>query len=80
MSLQIAILYARCEKSDRRSRPHGSSRTSSRRRGHETTLVDAMEQGLPLLDPMYKENEKGKAPAVRSGWPISTAPPMPLSF
>jgi NAD(P)H-dependent FMN reductase len=33
-------------------------------RGHEVTLVDPMELQLPLLDRMYKEYEKGKAPAV----------------
>jgi NAD(P)H-dependent FMN reductase len=34
------------------------------RRGHETTLIDPLEQRLPLLDRMYKEYEKGEAPAV----------------
>ena len=33
-------------------------------RGHEVTLVDPMELQLPLLDRMYKEYEKGKAPPV----------------
>ena len=33
-------------------------------RGHEVTLVDPVELRLPLLDRMYKEYEKGKAPAV----------------
>jgi NAD(P)H-dependent FMN reductase len=32
-------------------------------RGHEATLVDAMELKLPLLDRMYKEHPKGEAPA-----------------
>ena len=31
-------------------------------RGHEATLVDAMELKLPLLDRMYKEHPKGQAP------------------
>jgi NAD(P)H-dependent FMN reductase len=34
------------------------------RRGHRTKLVDALELNLPLLDRMYKEYEKGEAPAV----------------
>ena len=33
-------------------------------RGHDLTLVDPLEVKLPLLDRMYKEYEKGKAPAV----------------
>ena len=33
-------------------------------RGHDVTLVDPLELDLPLLDRMYKEHEKGKAPAV----------------
>ena len=33
-------------------------------RGHEVTLVDPKELQLPLLDRMYKEYEKGSAPAV----------------
>lgn len=33
-------------------------------RGHEAVLVDPLELQLPLLDRMYKEHEKGKAPSV----------------
>lgn len=33
-------------------------------RGHELTVVDPVEVQLPLLDRMYKEYEKGTAPAV----------------
>ena len=33
-------------------------------RGHIVTLVDPMSVQLPLLDRMYKEYEKGKAPSV----------------
>jgi len=35
---------------------------SFRDRGHEVTLVDPAEIGLPLLDRMYKEYERGTAP------------------
>jgi NAD(P)H-dependent FMN reductase len=31
-------------------------------RGHDASLVDAMELQLPLLDRMYKEHPKGQAP------------------
>lgn len=37
---------------------------SLKARGHEVTLVDPVEVGLPLLDRMYKEYEKGNAPRV----------------
>ncbi|MBV8767510.1 MAG: NAD(P)H-dependent oxidoreductase [Hyphomicrobiales bacterium] len=33
-------------------------------RGHEPVLVDPLEKKLPLLDRMYKEFPKGKAPKV----------------
>ena len=33
-------------------------------RGHEVTIVDPVLVQLPLLDRMYKEYDKGKAPAV----------------
>lgn len=33
-------------------------------RGHDVTLVDPVEMRVPLLDRMYKEYEKGKAPEV----------------
>ncbi len=33
-------------------------------RGHRTTLVDPVEEQLPLLDRMYKEYPKGEAPEV----------------
>jgi NAD(P)H-dependent FMN reductase len=33
------------------------------RRGHQVTLVDALELQLPLLDRMYKEYAAGEAPA-----------------
>ena len=36
-------------------------------RGHDVTLVDPKLLQLPLLDRMYKEYEKGKAPPVLEG-------------
>lgn len=33
------------------------------KRGHKVTLVDPLEHRLPMLDKMYKEYEKGEAPA-----------------
>jgi NAD(P)H-dependent FMN reductase len=37
---------------------------SCQSRGHEVELVDPVEKGLPLLDPMYKEYPKGEAPVA----------------
>jgi hypothetical protein len=36
--------------------------TSLAARGHDVTLLDALELRLPLLDKMYKEYPKGGAP------------------
>ena len=33
-------------------------------RGHDVVFVDAMERQLPLLDRMYKEYDRGEAPAT----------------
>src|SRR5262249_1810741 len=35
---------------------------SCRARGHGTTLIDPLEEGLPLLDRVYKEYPPGQAP------------------
>ena len=35
-----------------------------RARGDDVELIDAREVGLPMLDRMYKEHPKGRAPAV----------------
>src|SRR5207247_7293761 len=37
---------------------------SLKARGHDVTVVDPVSEQLPLLDRMYKEYEKGKAPAL----------------
>ena len=64
MTLNIALLY-------------GSVRTERKgigfarfleaqvaRRGHNATLIDALEHRIPLLDKMYKEYPAGAAPAA----------------
>lgn len=35
-----------------------------RGRRHQTTLIDPLEERLPLLEKMYKEYEKGQAPEI----------------
>ena len=47
-----------------------------RGRGHQTTLIDPLEERLPLLEKMYKEYEKGQAPRSSNGWPHGSVRPM----
>src|SRR5258708_27192574 len=64
MSLSIPILYGSVRETRPGMRAGGLIDAQRQRRGHRTTLVDAAELRLPLLDRMYKEYEKGKAPDV----------------
>jgi len=62
MPLQIPILYGSVREARVGIRAVRFFDAALRRRGHNTTIVDAAEQQLPLLDRMYKEYELGKAP------------------
>jgi NAD(P)H-dependent FMN reductase len=64
MSLRIPILYGSVRETRQGIKAARFIERQLGERGHQTTLVDALEQGLPLLDRMYKEYEKGKAPEV----------------
>ncbi len=64
MSLHIAILYGSVREARAGIRVVRFVTAALHRRGHSTTLVDAAEQRLPLLDRMYKEYERGSAPKV----------------
>ena len=64
MSLHIAILYGSVREARAGIRVVRFLSSALRRRGHTTDVVDAAEQRLPLLDRMYKEYERGAAPAV----------------
>ncbi len=64
MSLHIAILYGSVREARAGIRVVRFLTAALRRRGHTTTVVDAAEQRLPLLDRMYKEYERGSAPKV----------------
>jgi NAD(P)H-dependent FMN reductase len=64
MPLHIAILYGSVREARAGIRVVRFLDAALRRRGHETSVVDAMEQRLPLLDRMYKEYERGSAPPV----------------
>jgi len=64
MSLRIAILYGSMREARNGIRVVRFLDAALRRRGHATSIVDAAEQRLPLLDRMYKEYERGSAPPV----------------
>ena len=64
MPLHIAILYGSVREARAGIRLVRFLDAALRRRGHTTTVVDAAEQRLPLLDRMYKEYERGSAPPV----------------
>ena len=64
MPLNIAILYGSVREARAGIRLVRFLDAALRRRGHETSIVDPAEQRLPLLDRMYKEYERGSAPAV----------------
>jgi len=64
MSLSIPILYGSVREARQGIKAARFIDAQLQRRGHATTLVDAAELRLPLLDRMYKEYAKGKAPEV----------------
>jgi NAD(P)H-dependent FMN reductase len=64
MPLHIAILYGSVREARAGIRVVRFLDAALRRRGHETSVVDAMELRLPLLDRMYKEYAPGSAPPV----------------
>jgi NAD(P)H-dependent FMN reductase len=64
MSLHIAILYGSVREARAGIRVVRFLSSALRRRGHTVDVVDAAEERLPLLDRMYKEYERGTAPAV----------------
>ena len=64
MSLRIAVLYGSVRETRQGIRAARFVGAQLKARGHDTTLVDAKECGLPLLDRMYKEYPKGEAPAA----------------
>jgi NAD(P)H-dependent FMN reductase len=64
MTLRFAVLFGSMRSNRAGIRAARFILEQLRRRGHEPTLVDALECQLPLLDRMYKEFPKGEAPAV----------------
>jgi len=64
MPLNIPVLYGSLRAARVGIRAARFFDAALARRGHLTTLVDAAELRLPLLDRMYKEYERGSAPTV----------------
>ena len=64
MSLRFVILYGSVRETRQGIKAARFIIDQLARRGHATTLVDPVEQRLPLLDRMYKEYPKGDAPPV----------------
>jgi len=64
MPLHIAILYGSVREARAGIRVARWLDGALRRRGHDTTIVDAAEQRLPLLEKLYKEYAPGTAPPV----------------
>jgi NAD(P)H-dependent FMN reductase len=64
MSLHFVVLYGSVRETRQGIKAARFIVDQLTRRGHATSLIDPLEQRLPLLDRMYKEYPKGEAPAV----------------
>ena len=62
--LKIAVIYGSVRKARQGIKAARFVISKVNQRGHEATLIDALEYPLPLLDRMYKEFEDGTAPAA----------------
>ena len=60
--LKIAVIYGSVRKARQGIKAARFVINKVTQRGHEATLIDALEYPLPLLDKMYKEFEDGTAP------------------
>jgi NAD(P)H-dependent FMN reductase len=61
-ALKIAVIYGSVRTARQGIKAARFIINKVEQRGHEATLIDAMEYKLPLLDKMYKEFEEGTAP------------------
>ena len=62
--LKIAVIYGSVRKARQGIKAARFVINKVSQRGHEATLIDALEYPLPMLDKMYKEFEDGTAPAA----------------
>lgn len=63
MNLKTVVLYGSVRTERKGIRVARFVVDQLRERGHEVTLVDPLENPLPVLDRMYKEFDEGEAPA-----------------
>jgi NAD(P)H-dependent FMN reductase len=64
MPLNLLIIYGSVRRDRQGIRAARFILEACQTRGHQATLVDPIEERLPLLDRMYKEYPKGEAPEV----------------
>lgn len=64
MNLRTAVVYGSARRSRQGIKAARFLVRKLEERGHSVTLVDSMECDLPVLDLMYKEYDRGKAPAA----------------
>jgi NAD(P)H-dependent FMN reductase len=64
MPLDLLIVYGSVRRDRQGIRAARFILEACRARGHSATLVDPLEERLPLLDRMYKEYAPGQAPEV----------------
>lgn len=64
MSLKIVVFYGSVRTERQGIKAARFIVEQCRARGHDVALIDPLEYRLPLLDKMYKEYERGKAPDV----------------
>lgn len=64
MKLDVAVIYGSVRTDRQGIKAARFMVNKLKERGHKVTLVDPKEFNLPLLDKMYKEYEKGKAPEL----------------
>jgi NAD(P)H-dependent FMN reductase len=62
MALDILVLYGSVRSARQGIKAARYIVRQCQERGHRVTLIDPMEERLPLLDRMYKEYPKGQAP------------------
>ena len=64
MTLRLLVVYGSVRSERQGIRAARFVVNECRARGHEVSLVDPLDYPLPLLDKMYKEYPKGRAPEV----------------
>src|SRR5262245_16046831 len=64
MPLRLVVVYGPVRSHRQGIRAARFIGNECRMRAHEVTLIDPLEYPLPLLDKMYKEYPKGRAPEM----------------